>query len=477
MRTSFRWQYWVSGFFVLDTMQAFGFLSRMVYGSWAGKAGDPVTRGLNLMMIAASLILFVNSYRSPKKSSAVGSLLAFSAVGFLCLSALWSLDPQTTVRVAIIYLYVILGAIGIARTMDADEYMHLLSLACFLCAIVSILLLVASPSNAQVGSADEIGSVTPDFIGIFSQKNVLGQVMAIGALATLHDIRVARRQYLGKLFMLFVFVGMAYASKSTGALMAAFLFCGISGFASLWRKGGAARTTGVILAVFLSPLIIVAMIAPDTLLELIGKDPTLTGRTEIWTYVIQDIWMKPFLGWGYYVFWEPTNPYAAEISDALRWSVPNAHNGLLEFLLGIGVLGTALFAFILTRTIVQAVRCLRTAERALAISTISCCAGILVIGVSETVLLTSTQASTPVMFITGLMCERALYVAKGLRHYRVAVSRGQTSRSLSGPGAHSGHGRDIFASCMFLATKFISESVGVLAATMISPHGLVQGEC
>ncbi len=109
-----------------------------------------------------------------------------------------------------------------------------------------------------------------------------------------------------------------------------------------------------------------------------------------------------------------------------------AHSGLLEFLLDVGVLGTALFAFILIRTIVLAVRCLRTPERALAISTISCCVGILLVGVSESVLLTSTQSSTPLMFITGLMCERALYVAKGLQRYRIADSRGQISRSLSG---------------------------------------------
>ena len=186
--------------------------------------------------------------RRKKKGFAAGIVLALSAVGFLCLSALWSLAPDTTLRVAIVYLYVILGAIGIARTMDADEYMHLLSRCCFLAAIVSVFLLVVSPSNALMvgGYGGEV-----DFVGIFSQKNVLGQVMATGALATLHGIRVARRRYLGKLCMLFVFLGMAYASKSTSALMAALLFCGISGFDSLWRKGGAARLTGVILAVFL----------------------------------------------------------------------------------------------------------------------------------------------------------------------------------------------------------------------------------
>ncbi|MGA9567721.1 MAG: O-antigen ligase family protein [Candidatus Korobacteraceae bacterium] len=427
-----RWHYWVSGFFLLDTMQAFGVTSRLVYGSWAGKGGDKITQSLNLLMIAASLTLFCISYRWTKKGFAAGTVLAFSAVGFLCLSALWSLDPPTTFRIAIVYLYVVLGAIGIARTMDADEYMHLLSWCCFLSAIASILLLVASPGKAHMLTYDQGGSGASDFIGIFPQKNVLGQVMATGALAALHDIRVARRRYLGKLCMLFVFLGMAYASKSTGALMAALLFCGISGFDSLWQRGGAARPTGVILAVLLAPVLIVAMLTPDTLLELIGKDPTLTGRTEIWAYIYSDIGMKPLLGWGYYVFREQINPFAAEISAAVHWEVPNAHTGLLEFLLDVGIVGTALFAFILIRIIVLAVRCLRTSQRALAISTISCCAGILLIGVSETVLLTSTQSSTPVLFITGLMCERALYVAKGLRRYRVADNRGQVGRSLAG---------------------------------------------
>ena len=432
-----RWYYWVSGFFLLDAMEAFGFLSRIVYGVWAGKGGDKITQTLNLLMIAASLTLFAVSYRRGKRGLGVGSVLALAGVGFLCLSALWSFSPPTTFRVATVYLFVILGVIGIARTMDADEFMHLLSRCCFLSATASIFVLIASPGNAHMNDGD--------FIGIFPHKNFLGQVMATGALATLHGIRVARRRNLGKLCMLFVFLAMAYASKSMGALMVALLFCGISGFDSLWRKGGAARRTGIFLAVLLAPVLILAVAAPDTFLELIGKDPTLTGRTELWAYVIQDIGIKPWLGWGYYAFWQPTNPAAAEISDALRWSVPNAHNGLLEFLLDVGVLGTALFAFILIRTIVLAVRCLRTRERALAISTISCCVGILLVGVSETVLLTSTESLTPVMFIVGLMCERALHAAKGMRRYRIADSRGQISRGLAGPRGlvHQFHETDL----------------------------------
>jgi exopolysaccharide production protein ExoQ len=423
-----RWYYLVPGFFLLDTMQALGFISKLVYGAWSGKEGDPITQTLNLMMIAASLMLFGNSDLRRKRGFAAGGVLAFSAVGLLCLSALWSSAPEVTIREGIIYLFVIIGVIGIARTMDADNFMHLLSWCCFLSAIASIFLLIGFPSLAfSVGSTGAV-----EINGIFSSKNFMGQVMATGALASLHGIRVARRRYLGKLCMLFVFLGMAYASKSTAALLAAVVFCGISGIDSLWRKGGAARMAGVIMTVVLAPVIIVAVAAPDTFLEMIGKDPTLTGRTEIWAYVIHDIWMKPLLGWGYFGFWHLTNPAALEISDAVHWVVPHAHNGLLEWLLNIGVLGTALFAFILIRIIILAVRCLRTPERALAISTISCFAGILVVGVSETVLLAATQSSTPVMFITGLMCERTLSVAKEMRRYRVSDSRGQIRGRLSG---------------------------------------------
>jgi exopolysaccharide production protein ExoQ len=436
--TMSRWYYWVSGFFLLDTVGAFGFVDQMLYGNWNGKAGDHITQALNLLLIATSLILLGASLRRGKTGFAAGSLLAISAVGFLCLSALWSLDPHTTVRVAIVYLFVILGVIGIAGAMDADEYMRLLSWCCFLSAIGSLLLAIAAPRAAFV-----VGNYEGDlnFNGIFSHKNVLGQVMATGALATLHGIRVARRRYLGKVCMLFVLVGMAYASKSTAALLAALLFCGISGFDSLWRKGGAARLSGVILAVFLSPLIIVAMIAPDTLLELIGKDPTLTGRTEIWTYVITDIWMKPWLGWGYFSFWQLTNPAALEISNTVHWVVPHAHNGLLESLLEIGVIGTALFAFILIRIIVLAARCLDTPERALAISTLSCCAGILLVGVSEPVLIVSIQAFTPVVFITGLMCERAVQAGKRVRQYRISGGNDRivlSARTFSGNVARQG---------------------------------------
>ncbi len=65
---------------------------------------------------------------------------------------------------------------------------------------------------------------------------------------------------------------------------------------------------------------------------MIGKDPTLTGRTDIWGYVIPYIYQRPLLGWGYVAFWSTTNPAAMVIAEELHWFAPQAHNGLLEML-------------------------------------------------------------------------------------------------------------------------------------------------
>ena len=142
-----RWYYWVSGFFLLNAMAAFGFVDRLVYGTWENKPGDKITQSLNLLLILASLALFGRGYYSKRRIGA-GGVLALATIAFLFLSAGWSHDPAVTVRQAVVYLFVVLGSIGIAGTLDADEYMDLLRRTCFLSAVASLVLLAVSPSTA-----------------------------------------------------------------------------------------------------------------------------------------------------------------------------------------------------------------------------------------------------------------------------------------------------------------------------------------
>jgi O-antigen ligase len=180
-------------------------------------------------------------------------------------------------------------------------------------------------------------------------------------------------------------------------------------------RGGVSRILGICCVLVMTPLMVAVMVFPDALLETLGKDPTLTGRTELWEYVIGFISERPLLGWGLTAFWSTANPLADEVSAALGWTVPEAHNGLLELLLEVGVVGTALFVALWARNLVLALRCLRTDAREMGMSALLCLCGIIMVGMTEQVLVDQGQVSVIVFFVTGLVCEKALRTARRQR--------------------------------------------------------------
>jgi O-antigen ligase len=67
----------------------------------------------------------------------------------------------------------------------------------------------------------------------------------------------------------------------------------------------------------------------------LGRDNTLTGRTEVWAAVLPAIDRRPLLGYGFGSFW----------TDARRdqYDIPTAHNGYLDVMLELGQVGLVLF--------------------------------------------------------------------------------------------------------------------------------------
>lgn len=65
-----------------------------------------------------------------------------------------------------------------------------------------------------------------------------------------------------------------------------------------------------------------------------GRDATLTGRTQVWTSLVPTVMKSPFVGRGFGVFWTPRRQDLFQISGA--------HNGYLDVLLGLGIVGILL---------------------------------------------------------------------------------------------------------------------------------------
>jgi exopolysaccharide production protein ExoQ len=169
---------------------------------------------------------------------------------------------------------------------------------------------------------------------------------------------------------------------------------------------------GAAMVLAISVIVIITNI--DFVYSVLEKDPTLTGRTEMWPYVIDYVYQRPLLGWGFTAFWMPSNPPAAQIMSEVGFPLNEAHNGMLQLLLDIGVVGTAFFLFLWIRNLVMAVKCMNGPAREIGVSSLLLLVGILLIGVSEQVL-TAADWVTVQFFLLGFMCEKELRLARRAR--------------------------------------------------------------
>jgi exopolysaccharide production protein ExoQ len=414
----FRWNYLdlASAFFVLHTVGVFGILSRLYYGeSHDGSATTTaLAAALNLGFVLACLALFLGRFRTTMSIS-TGNLLAVSLVLLFLLSIAWSVDPWTTSRRGGLYVFFVLGVIGMAARLTDREFTGLMSTVCLLSAVASLALLAFDPSSALAlpdlfDSLVASAEIPLALRGIFVAKNVLGQVMAAGVLANMHILRAAasRQARFWSVVRSIVFLVVVLASKSSTSILVTLYLCLMTFFICLYRRGGLTRVLGTSAAVLSGAIVLALTLFPDPVLEILGKDATLTGRTELWAYVVEKIYERPIAGWGYFAFWGAANPAANAISEQLGWEVPTAHNGLLEMLVEVGVIGTALISVIFLRSVWLAYRCLRTSARELGTSSLLCSGAIVIIGITEPVLIDFAGPWTILFFVFWLMCERTM---------------------------------------------------------------------
>jgi O-antigen ligase len=110
---------------------------------------------------------------------------------------------------------------------------------------------------------------------------------------------------------------------------------------------------------------VIVLTAPDLLVAMIGRDLSLTGRTDIWDAAMPAVTAQPWLGYGYYAFWLPENGPAYWVREAVQWEVASAHSGWLELALGLGRVGIALFALQAGATLMRGARAVPHAEAGL----------------------------------------------------------------------------------------------------------------
>lgn len=285
-----------------------------------------------------------------------GDMLIFSLPVLAFLSTLWSQFPLITLVHAVLLVLNVAFALYLLDRFSTNDLLKLLLMVGTLAAIGSLLLIVFLP---RYGLQERISLTSGAWEGIFAQKNICGLVMTDLLLpAFFVQIKSPYARAFRNTYVVVVLAIIAM-SRSAGAWVicgACILFVVIMRFlVRLPRKDismigfflvGVAVLTGVLVYRNF-----------DALMYAIGKDPTLTGRTIIWTSLISSIRKHPLLGYGYVAFWGFLQGESANTVLVFHGPLGYAENGVLELWLELGAVGVILYALVFCRAIKDAVYC------------------------------------------------------------------------------------------------------------------------
>jgi len=284
--------------------------------------------------------------------------------GWACVSILWSGLPAVTARhgIALIGTFVFGGYL--ALRFNPKELLRLILWTFGITIAVSIFACFLFPSYGVF--VDDLAGETA-WRGVFSGKNDLGRIIVF-AIMTLAIVTANLRKFW---FFTAAIVGFCavFMTKSMTSLIyfpvALFIVFLVRRY-QLYKKSRKKLILLTVSLVLLSGFILYNRW--DSFTESLGKDPNLTGRTILWTLSVPHIASRPILGYGLDSFWyDPAGP-AKELRDASGWyEAPNAHNGIINLWIDMGLIGVLLFLWSYVGSLKSAFRLLHTSRSSEAI--------------------------------------------------------------------------------------------------------------
>ncbi|MBI4782350.1 MAG: O-antigen ligase family protein [Oscillatoriophycideae cyanobacterium NC_groundwater_1537_Pr4_S-0.65um_50_18] len=277
--------------------------------------------------------------------------LLWILVALVIASISWSDLPLETLNRVMPLLRVTMFGIYFATRFSIKEQMQLLAWMFGAAAILSILFAVALPQYGIVGlgfiSNMEDIVHTGTWRGIYVHKTILGTMMALGSLVFMFCSIVTSRFRWVMLIGAGLCLAVLLISTTKGALAILLIVLILLPFCRALRWNFTIAVPFFILVTLIGGVLVVLLtVNAEQALGSLGRDVTLTGRTDYWPLMLNKIWERPWLGYGYKTFW--VGGWKGEPADIWRFLAPgneppHAHNGFLNLWFDIGLLGLVVF--------------------------------------------------------------------------------------------------------------------------------------
>jgi O-antigen ligase len=220
--------------------------------------------------------------------------------------------------------------------------------------------------SARIGKAspEDFSALQQGFRGSFQHKNLMAVSMTIAVCAVLaferhDDSEIEKKRRLVRFASVATGVTLVLLTRSgTGiASLAVPSMFPLLGFAvrATDRRARSARVA--LIGALVLTVSLTVYLGIDAALALLGKDRTLSNRTEIWRWSIAAIKQRPWFGYGWGgVFTDTTLDPTYTINRRVGFAAAHAHSGPLQLLLQLGVMGLVWMLLMLVGVIRRGLR-------------------------------------------------------------------------------------------------------------------------
>jgi len=312
--------------------------------------GSPIDRiVLAALLTLALFVLLKRGQQVTRLLRANFPILLFFI--YCAISALWSDYPDVAIKRWIKFVgNLAMVLIVLTDIRPGAAVKRLLTHTGFVLLPLSVLLVKYYPDLGRTYSPGD-SVLSPwklMYIGVSDTKNGLGAICLLFGLGAVwrfievfreKDEPHRRRRLIAQSAVLLVTLWLFSKADSMTSL-SCFLVASALIVATNLRLARSRAMIHLFVAGALSLSVLAIFVAPN-LLATFGRDPSLTGRTDIWKTVL-GMAGSPLCGTGFESFW--LGPRLQRIWTMYWWHPNEAHNGYIELFLNLGWLGVALFA-------------------------------------------------------------------------------------------------------------------------------------
>ncbi len=300
---------------------------------------------------------------------------------FWCfLSVIWSINSLVAFKGAFVILTTCIVIMNAFLFVDYEILLKVLKI------IISLYLIVTLFSVMFIPAAMDPGFNT--WRGIEHQKNGLGNIGVVFflILSLILQVETGTRKRLRTYVILglsLLIVVMSASSTSLISLVIVLSFLLVFQIDKVFAplRIGKFISTSVFFFQFL--FIVILVYYSDELVKLVpqlfDKDLTLSGRTVMWDIIWKDTQNYLLLGCGFVSYWVLGSKQVVLLIDLYNWPLNEAHNGYLDIINQLGIIGISLLLLIIISYLFRTIKVKDTLSLVILLS-------ILVMNVTESTL-------------------------------------------------------------------------------------------